>query len=137
MSWHWPTVNACWNALSATFLILGYLAIKKGQADKHRICMIGALVASTLFLAGYLYYHANHGSTKFQGQGVIRTVYFTVLISHTILATAILPLIIRTVYLAWRGNFEKHRKIAKITFPLWAYVSVTGVIVYWMLYRIS
>lgn len=134
---HWPTLNACFNFLSASFLIFGWFFILKKQISAHRFCMLGALASSTFFLAGYLYYHYHHGSTHFLGQGVIRSVYFSILITHTILAVVIVPLIFRTFYLAIKGDFEKHKQIARVTLPLWLYVSVTGVVVYWMLYQLS
>jgi uncharacterized membrane protein YozB (DUF420 family) len=102
----------------------------------HRACQIAALVISVLFLASYLTYHYHHGATRFQGTGLVRTFYFTVLTSHTILALVIVPLVILTFYRAFRGEFSKHRRIARITLPLWLYVCVTGVIVYLMLYQI-
>lgn len=95
-----------------------------------------ACVTSTLFLISYLVYHYQHGSTRFTGTGAVRTVYFTILLTHTVLAVVILPMIIRLLTHALRGNFEKHKKLARVTFPLWVYVSFTGVVVYWMLYRL-
>ena len=103
--------------------------------NAHRACQIAALCVSLLFLASYLTYHYNHGSTRFLGTGLIRPIYFTVLTSHTILAIVIVPLVILTFYRALRGDFLRHRRIARITLPLWLYVSVTGVIVYFMLYH--
>ena len=131
-----PSVNAVLNSCSAFLLILGYFFIRRQNVAAHRLCMCAAFLTSSIFLASYLYYHYHHGSTRFQGQGVIRAVYFTILISHTILAVAIVPLIFRTFYLAIKGAFERHRKIARVTLPFWLYVSVTGVVVYWMLYRL-
>jgi len=98
--------------------------------------MLAAFGASTLFLTSYLYYHYHHGSTPFQGTGGIRVIYFTILISHTVLAVITAPLVLVTLYRALKGQFDKHRRIARITLPLWFYVSVTGVVVYWMLYRL-
>jgi uncharacterized membrane protein YozB (DUF420 family) len=98
--------------------------------------MIAALCTSALFLASYLVYHAQVGSVRFQGQGPVRTLYFTILLTHTVLAVAIVPLVLITVTRALRSRFDAHRRIARITLPLWAYVSVTGVVVYWMLYRL-
>ncbi len=98
--------------------------------------MAGAFLSSTVFLACYLYYHAQVGSVKFQGQGLIRTVYFAILISHTILATAVVPMALRTLWLAWKERFEEHRRAARWALPIWLYVSATGVVVYWMLYRL-
>jgi putative membrane protein len=102
----------------------------------HRACQIAALVVSLLFLASYLTYHYHHGSTRFLGTGLARSIYFTVLTSHTILAIVIVPLVILTFYRAFRGDFVRHRRIARITLPLWLYVSITGVIVYIMLYHL-
>lgn len=131
-----PHLNACLNSISALFLVAGYSFIKRGQIASHRNCQLAALLASTLFLISYLVYHYHHGDTPFLGQGIVRPFYFTVLISHVLLAIAILPLVTITVYRAARGDFTKHRRIARWTLPLWLYVSVTGVIVYLMLYRI-
>ncbi len=130
-----PSINASLNALSAVFLLLGYFFIRQGKQQAHKRSMLAASSTSLLFLICYLYYHAYHGATRYQGQGAIRTVYFSILISHTILAVVILPFILRTLYLGLRGQFEKHAKIARIVFPLWVYVSVTGVVIYWILYR--
>ena len=130
-----PTLNAVLNATSACLLALGYVLIRRGRRQAHENVMQAALACSALFLVSYLVYHAQVGSVRFQGQGPIRTVYFAILISHTILAVVIVPLVIVTFVRARRGRFERHRAIARVTLPLWAYVSVTGVIVYWMLYR--
>ena len=130
-----PSVNAALNGTAAFLLAVGYLCIRRRQITAHRICMTGAFIASTLFLASYLTYHAHVGSVRFQGTGWIRPVYFAILISHTILAVVIVPLALRTLYLAARGRFEAHRRIARWTLPLWLYVSVTGVVIYGMLYR--
>ncbi len=129
-----PTVNAALNSLSALFLVVGYLFIRAKKVTAHKACMLSAFASSTLFLISYLFYHYQVGSVPFKGQGGIRTIYFTVLISHTILATAVVPLVLVTLIRALRGNFEKHRRIARWTLPIWLYVSVTGVLVYWMLY---
>ena len=117
-------------------LLSGYTFIRARNVAAHRACQIAALVVSTLFLTSYLIYHYHHGSTRFQGAGIVRPIYFTILITHTILAIVIVPLIIITFYRALRSDFARHRRIARITFPLWLYVSVTGVIVYLMLYQI-
>jgi putative membrane protein len=132
-----PALNACLNALSAMLLVAGYLAIRRRLVDLHRACMVAALVASTLFLASYLYYHARVGSVRFQGTGGARAVYFGVLLTHTVLAAAVPPLALVTVYRALRRSFARHRAIARWTLPIWLYVSVTGVAVYWMLYRME
>lgn len=129
-----PTVNAALNSVSAVLLLTGYGLIKAGKPSAHRAAMLAAFGTSSLFLVSYLIYHFNVGSVGFKGQGWIRTVYFAVLISHTILATAVVPLVIITLVRGLRNNFVKHRRIARWTFPIWLYVSVTGVIVYWMLY---
>jgi uncharacterized membrane protein YozB (DUF420 family) len=131
-----PAVNASLNGLSALLLAAGYACIRSGRRDAHRNCMIAALVSSTLFLSSYLVYHFHVGSVPFTGRGPIRTVYFTILITHTILAVVIVPLVAVTVTRALRERFDAHRRIARITLPLWAYVSVTGVVIYWMLYRL-
>jgi len=131
-----PTINACLNALSAVLLASGYYFIRQRRIAAHKRCMVAAVATSCLFLVSYLTYHFQIGSKPFQGQGVIRTVYFGILISHTTLAAAIVPLVIMTFRRAWKGNFERHARIARRTLPLWLYVSVTGVVVYWMLYRL-
>ena len=131
-----PHLNACLNSTSALLLFSGYTFIRKRNVAAHRACQIAALAISILFLASYLTYHFNHGTTRFQGTGFARPFYFTILTSHTILAMVIVPLVILTFYRAFRGDFVRHRKIAKITLPLWLYVSITGVIVYLMLYQI-
>jgi len=131
-----PALNAGLNALSAALLLTGWRLIRRGRREAHRRVMIAALVSSSLFLVSYLVYHAQVGSVRFQGRGPIRTVYFTILITHTILAVAIVPLVAVTVVRALRGRFDRHRRVARVTLPLWAYVSVTGVVVYWMLYRL-
>jgi uncharacterized membrane protein YozB (DUF420 family) len=109
--------------------------IKRGRMAAHRTLMLTAVATSSLFLASYLYYHAHVGSVPFQGQGWSRPVYFTILISHTILAAAIVPLVIITLIRALRESFDRHRAIARWTYPLWLYVSITGVVIYFMLYQ--
>jgi putative membrane protein len=131
-----PALNAILNATSAGLLALGYVLIRRGRRDAHQQVMQAALACSALFLASYLTYHAQVGSVRFQGQGPIRAVYFAILISHTILAIVIVPMVLVTFVRARRGRFDRHRAIARVTLPLWAYVSVTGVVVYWMLYRL-
>ena len=131
-----PHLNACLNGTSAVLLFTGYTFIRKRNVVAHRACQIAALVISLLFLASYLTYHYHHGATRFQGTGFVRTFYFTILTSHTILAMVIVPLVILTFYRAFRGEFGRHRRIARITLPIWLYVCVTGVIVYLMLYQI-
>ena len=124
------------NAASALFLLIGYLLIRSGRREAHRRVMLAALACSTLFLVSYLVYHAQVGSVRFTGQGALRTAYFTILISHTVLAVLIVPLVLATLRHALRARFDRHRRLARLTLPLWAYVSVTGVVVYWMLYRL-
>jgi uncharacterized membrane protein YozB (DUF420 family) len=131
-----PTVNAVLNATSAVLLASGYRYIRRRQVAAHQCCMIAACVTSTLFLLSYLIYHYNVGSMPFRGQGWVRPVYFTVLISHTTLAAAIVPLAVVTLFRAWKANFAKHARIARWTLPIWLYVSVTGVVIYWMLYQL-
>ena len=131
-----PHLNACLNGTSAVLLITGYSFIRARNVAAHRACQIAALAVSLLFLASYLTYHYHHGATRFQGTGIVRPIYFTILLSHTILAIVIVPLVILTFYRASRRDFMRHRRIARVTLPLWLYVSVTGVIVYLMLYQI-
>ena len=131
-----PALDATLNGTSAVLLLVGRNFIKRGRMAAHRAMMIAALVSSSLFLISYLYYHAHVGSVHFQGQGWSRPVYFSILISHTILAAAIVPLIIITVSRALRERFDRHRVIARWTFPIWLYVSVTGVLIYFMLYHL-
>lgn len=130
------TVNAILNLISFVLLIVGYRHIKAGRREQHKKFMIAAFVTSTLFLTSYLIYHAKVGSISFQGEGWSRPVYFTILISHVILAAVVPPLAIVTLYRGLKGKFDLHKKISKKTFVIWLYVSVTGVIVYLMLYHI-
>ena len=131
-----PHVNAGLNATSAVLLSTGYYFIRRGHVTAHLRCMVAALVVSLVFLASYLVYHYNHGSTRFTGQGAIRPVYFTIQLTHTVLAAVIVPLVLTTVRRAWRGEFDRHSRVARWTLPLWAYVSVTGVLVYLFLYHL-
>jgi uncharacterized membrane protein YozB (DUF420 family) len=131
-----PTLNALLNALSAFFLALGFFFIKRGRVPAHRAAMGAALASSAAFLTSYLYYHAQVGHVRFTGTGWIRPVYFFILLTHTVLAVVIVPLIVGAVTLALRGRFERHKAWARWAWPLWMYVSVTGVVVYWMLYRL-
>jgi uncharacterized membrane protein YozB (DUF420 family) len=131
-----PTVNAALNASSAAFLFVGWMLIRRGRRDAHRLAMLGALACSALFLGSYLFYHFQVGSVRFTGQGPIRLFYFTVLITHTVGAVAIVPLVLVTLTRALRSRFAAHRAIARWTLPLWAWVSLSGVVVYWMLYRL-
>ena len=132
-----PTINAALNAISAALLTAGYLMVRRRKIESHKKCMIAAFVVSALFLISYVVYHYYAGSKGFTLIGWIRPVYFTILISHIILAAIILPLALRTLYLAWRKQFSKHRRIARLTLPLWLYVSVTGVAIYFMLYHLQ
>jgi len=131
-----PTLNAILNSISAVLLVTGYRFIRQKQINRHRACMIAAFITSSLFLLSYLIYHYNVGSVKFQGQGIVRPIYFAILLTHTVLAAVIVPMIFITFARALRGQFDKHRAIARWTFPLWLYVSVTGVVVYLMLYHL-
>lgn len=131
-----PALNAALNATSAALLAAGYTFIRRRQIHRHRSCMIAAFVVSTAFLISYVIYHAKHGATPFPGHGWMRPVYFTMLVSHVLLAVSVVPLALVTLYRAWRGDFARHRRIAVITFPIWMYVSVTGVLVYWLLYHV-
>jgi len=129
-----PTFNAICNATSAVLLTSGYLFIRRRQIQQHRLCMLLALVASILFLAGYLTYHSFHGTTRFPDIGLPRTVYLTILTTHTVLAVVVAPMVIVTLLRALRERFDRHRAIARWTLPIWLYVSVTGVLIYFFLY---
>ena len=131
-----PTLNAVLNATSALFLTIGYVFIRRRRVTAHLCCMLTAFAASVLFLVSYVVYHYQAGSRPFSGVGVVRGVYLTLLISHIVLATAIVPLALTTISRAWQGTFDRHRRIARWTLPLWLYVSVSGVVVYWMLYHL-
>jgi uncharacterized membrane protein YozB (DUF420 family) len=131
-----PAVNASLNAMAGTCLLAGFLFIKRGARTAHKRCMLGAMTASTLFLVTYVVYHLNAGSRPFPGAGMMRAVYFTILVTHVLLAVAILPLAIVTTARGLRGQFARHRAIARWTFPIWMYVSVTGVVIYLLLYQI-
>ncbi|MFB3127485.1 MAG: DUF420 domain-containing protein [Candidatus Acidiferrales bacterium] len=131
-----PTLNAFLNGMSAVLLTVGYVFIRLRKVTAHKTCMVTAFGVSSLFLISYLIYHYHVGSVPFGGTGFIRPVYFTLLISHIVLAACIVPLALVTIYRAWTEQFEKHMRIARWTLPLWLYVSVTGVIVYWMLYHL-
>jgi uncharacterized membrane protein YozB (DUF420 family) len=131
-----PGLNAALNLTSAILLGTGYYFIRKRNIRAHKTCMVAALITSTAFLTSYLIYHAHVGSVPFTKQGWIRPVYYFILLTHILLAIVILPLVLRTAFLAFRQRFDKHVRIARWTFPLWMYVSVTGVIVYLMLYQL-
>ena len=128
-----PAVNAALNAMAATCLVFGFLAIRRKERVRHARWMKGAFGFSTLFLVSYLIYHAAHGDTPFQGQGPIRPLYFGVLISHILLSAVGLPMILTTFFLSLTGRFRAHRRIARFTFPIWLYVSVTGVLIFVLL----
>lgn len=130
-----PTLNATLNGLSAVLLVAGYVFIRRNDRASHQRCMIGALGVSALFLVSYVIYHLNAGSRPFPGQGPIRLVYFTILITHVVLAAAILPLALLTASRGLKAQFARHVAIARWTLPLWLYVSVTGVVIYLMLYQ--
>ena len=131
-----PTLNACLNATAAILLVTGYRLIRAGRRQAHQRVMLAAFSVSVLFLISYLVYHYQVGSVRFGGTDAIRTVYLTILVSHSILAAAVPVLAVVTLYRALRGRFDAHRRIARWTLPTWLYVSVTGVVVYWMLYRL-
>lgn len=130
-----PAVNATLNAISAILLVIGYVLVRQRKLDQHRHVMIAAFAVSTLFLIGYVIYHYNVGSRRFPGQGPIRTVYFFILITHIVLAAFVPPMAIVTLVRGWRARYDSHARLARWTLPIWLYVSVTGVIVYVMLYR--
>jgi uncharacterized membrane protein YozB (DUF420 family) len=130
-----PALNATLNGIAAAFLVTGYVLIRQGRVQQHRRVMLAAFGTSALFLVSYLIYHANTGSRQFPGRGSIRAIYFTILITHVTLAAAILPLALITLSRALQSRFDRHMRIARWTLPIWLYVSVTGVIVYLMLYR--
>ena len=130
-----PTVNALLNATSAVLLIAGYVFIRRRRVAAHRACMLGAFAVSVLFLICYVVYHAHAGSRPFTGQGWIRPVYFVLLVSHIVLAAAIVPLALTTIYRGLSAQLDRHKRLACRTLPIWLYVSITGVIVYLLLYR--
>jgi putative membrane protein len=134
-----PLLNACLNAVSAGLLVAGWLCIRRRLIAAHVACMLGAFGVSTLFLLSYVTYHYYAGSRPFTGQGWIRPVYFTVLVTHVVLAAAVVPLALTTIHRGWRagfdGRFDRHVRIARWTLPIWLYVSITGVLVYWLLHH--
>ncbi|HXY69049.1 MAG TPA: DUF420 domain-containing protein [Gemmatimonadales bacterium] len=132
-----PAVNAALNGTTAVLLSVGWLMIRSRRISLHRLCMLSAFGVSVLFLASYLTYHASAGVKHFTGQGWIRPIYFAILVSHTLLAAAVVPLAVTTVYLGLRSRHPTHRRLARWTLPLWLYVSVTGVVVYVLLFRLS
>jgi putative membrane protein len=131
-----PALNAILNATSAVLVVLAYRAIRSLEIDRHRKLMLSAASVSALFLVSYVTYHAQVGSVRFTAHGIPRLVYFAILLSHTVLAVATLPLVLRTLYLGLRRRDDRHRRIARWTLPIWLYVSVTGVVVYAMLYHL-
>lgn len=131
-----PSINACLNGTCALLLLVGYFLIRKERPALHQACMLLAFAVSVLFLCSYLYYHSHHGATRFQGVGWIRPVYFGVLITHTVLAPVVTVLSIVTLALGLTQRLEKHKRVARWTLPAWLYVSATGVVIYWMLYRL-
>ena len=131
-----PTLNATLNGIAAMLLLSGYAFIKSGRQQQHQWCMIGALTTSALFLVSYVIYHLNAGSRPFEGQGAIRVVYFAILITHVILAAIIVPLALMTAARGLWAQFDRHVRIARWTFPIWLYVSITGVVIYLMLYQL-
>ncbi len=132
-----PLINAALNGTTAVLLSTGYVMIRRGKVVAHKTCMLASLGLSTVFLASYLYYHAVAGVVRFEGRGWIRPVYFAILVSHTVLAAAVVPMALTTVYRGLTAQFPRHRRIARWTLPLWLYVSLTGVIVYLLLYRLT
>jgi putative membrane protein len=128
-----PAVNAGLNTAAATLLALGWRAIRKGERRQHQYLMVGAFVASSLFLVGYLAYHFVHGDTRFVGVGAVRAFYFFILISHILLSVPIVPMALLAFYFAWRQSFTRHRKVTRLLAPIWLYVSVTGVLIYVLL----
>jgi uncharacterized membrane protein YozB (DUF420 family) len=132
-----PTVNAVLNTTTTVLLLAGWGLVRRGRRGAHRLAMLAALTTSSLFLVSYLAYHFEVGSVRFSGAGAIRAVYLSILFSHTVLAAVIVPLVLVTVWRALGGRFEAHRALARYTLPLWLWVSVSGVVVYWMLYRLA
>jgi uncharacterized membrane protein YozB (DUF420 family) len=132
-----PTVNALLNGTAASLLVAGFFLIRAGRRDAHRRAMTAAFACSVLFLVSYLVYHFEVGSVRFQGTGTVRTVYFSILLTHTVLATAVPFLAVATLVLARKERFDAHRRLARVTLPIWLYVSVTGVVIYLMLYRMG
>jgi len=130
-----PTLNAFLNTLAAALLVRGYFLIRQRRLQEHRRVMLAAFTVSVLFLISYLIYHFNVGSVRFQKTGLIRGVYLTILLTHTVLAAAVAPMAAITLWRALKGRFDRHSRLARITLPIWLYVSVTGVVVYLMLYR--
>lgn len=131
-----PMLNACLNSLSTVFLVLGFVFIKRKRVVAHRNCMLSAFVTSALFLISYLVYHSFAGRTSFVDPQWFRPIYLVILLTHTVLAMVIVPMVLVTLYLAWRQKFDRHKRLARWTWPIWVYVSVTGVVIYLLLYQI-
>lgn len=132
-----PALNATLNATTAALLVTGYVLVRRRKLTAHRVVMIAAFLCSMAFLASYLYYHYHTGSRRFPGTGMWRTIYLSILLTHTVLATAVVPMAMVTLWRGWKAKHPAHRTLARWTLPIWLYVSVTGVVVYWMLYRVS
>jgi len=132
-----PTLNATLNGTTAVLLSTGYVMVRRRRLLAHKVCMLGAFGVSMLFLVSYLYYHIHAGVKHYHGRGWLRPTYFAILFTHTVLAAAIVPLAVTTVYFGLRSRHPAHQRIARWTLPLWLYVSVTGVLVYWLLFRLS
>jgi uncharacterized membrane protein YozB (DUF420 family) len=130
------TTNAVLNAVATVLLVAGWVFISRGNVRAHRAAMVAAFAVSAVFLVCYLAYHAMAGSVRFQGQGAVRLVYFAILVSHVILAATVPVLALRMFFLAWRGRWDAHRRLGRVTLPIWLYVSVTGVVIYLMLYHL-
>lgn len=130
------TLNAVLNSVAAVLLVAGWVSIRSGRVKLHRAVMVAAFAVSAIFLVSYLTYHALEGSRPFQGTGVVRPIYFTILISHVVLAAAVPVMALRMFFLAWKGRFDAHRRLGRVTLPIWLYVSVTGVVIYLMLYHL-
>ncbi len=130
------TLNAVLNSIAAVLLIAGWIAIRSGKTKAHRAAMVSAFAVSAVFLVSYLTYHALEGSRPFQGEGLVRPVYFTILITHVFLAAAVPILALRMFFLAWKARWDAHRRLGRITLPIWLYVSITGVVIYLMLYHL-
>jgi putative membrane protein len=128
-----PAVNACLNATSAVLLLCGWVAVKRGNPKVHRYFMVSAVASSALFLVGYVAYHFVHGDTKFGGAGGVKTLYLGILASHVLLSMAVVPMVLTALYFAWRKQFTRHTKVTRVLFPIWLYVSVTGVVIFFML----
>jgi len=131
-----PALLATLNGISVTLLLTGYIAIRRGQRERHRALMISNLVVSSFFMVVYVAEMSIFGTTRFPGDDWVRTLFLTILISHTILAVTLVPLVFRTFYLAFKERFTEHRRIARVTFPVWLYISVTGIVIYWMTHHL-